>query len=91
MPDRVYVRVTSDFDPTGYMLPCTITWPDGRVFRIDSIRDFRPAASLEEGRRGDCYTVIIQGEEKRLFFERSSLPGGGRLGRWWVERAARSM
>ena len=90
-PTRVYVKVNSDFDATGAVTPKAIIWADGRVFRIDSIRDFRPAASLEEGRRGDCYTVIIQGEEKRLFFERSSLPGGGRLGRWWVERTARSM
>ena len=26
--ERVYVKVTSDFDATGYMLPRTIIWHD---------------------------------------------------------------
>ena len=82
MPDRVYVRVTSDFDPTGYMLPRTITWPDGRVFRIEDVRSFRPA---EPGSFLDCYTVVIHGKEKTLFFERSSVRSACRLGRWYVE------
>lgn len=81
---RIYVKVTSDFDATGYMQPRCITWEDGRVFQIDQIRDFRPASDAERTR--DCYTVIIKGEEKHLFFERIDPLFPNRLGRWFVER-----
>ena len=82
MPDRVYVQVTSDFDPTGYMLPRAITWPDGRVFRIEDVRAFRPAG---DSRSLDCYTVVIRGKERRLFFERAGEHFPCRVGRWYVE------
>ena len=42
-PQRVYVKVNSDFDATGYMQPRAIIWEDGRTFRIDAVKDFRPA------------------------------------------------
>lgn len=84
-PQRVYVKVNSDFDATGAVTPRAITWSDGRVFRIEAVRDFRPASTLEKDRDGDCYTVLIHGEEKHLFFRRTSALFGGRVGRWWVE------
>lgn len=90
-PTRVYVKVNSDFDSTGAVTPKAIIWSDGRVFKIDTIRDFRPASTLGEGRTGDCYTVVIQGEEKQLFFERTNIMYGSRLGRWWVERTAQTV
>ena len=43
---------------------------------------------MEGGRTGDCYTVMIRGEEKRLYFERTRDTFGSRLGRWWVECSA---
>ena len=82
VPDRVYVQVTSDFDPTGYMQPRSITWPDGRVFRIEDVRSFRPAGKSQTL---DCYTVIIRGKERRLYFERSGDHFACRFGRWYVE------
>ena len=84
-PERVYVKVTSDFDSTGSVTPRAITWKDGRVFRIDAVRDFRPASTMRVGASGDCYTVVIQGEEKHLFFQRTDSNEKCRLGRWWVE------
>ena len=36
--------------------------------------------------RGDCYTVVIRGEEKHLFFERVDPLFSGRVGRWFVEK-----
>ena len=63
---KVYVKVTSEFDSTGYMEPRTITWKDGRVFRIEGVKDFRPATSIEKSLSGDCYTVVIKGEMKHL-------------------------
>ena len=82
---RVYVKVNSDFDSTGFMQPCSITWKDGRVFKIEAVKDFRPASSLEANLPGDCYTVQIKGELRHLFFERSHDRFATHFGRWWVE------
>ena len=89
--ERIYVKVASEFDSTGYMQPLEIIWKDGRVFKIESIKDFRPASSLAEHLPGDCYTVVIKGEVKHLFFERTDPLYSGRFGRWFVEspRAAK--
>ena len=90
-PVRVYVKVTSDFDSTGAMTPKSITWKDGRTFKIDSVRDYRPASTLGPGRTGDCYTVMIHGEEKDLFFQKIEERYDSRVGRWWVEVADRTL
>ena len=87
-PQRVYVKVTSEFDATGYMQPRAITWADGRTFAIDAVRDFRPAGTLGCDCRGDCYTVVIRGEEKHLFFERVDPLFSGRVGRWFAAAMA---
>lgn len=84
--ERVYVKVTSDFDSTGYMQPKSITWEDGRTFPIDAVRDFRPAGSANNDFSGDCFTVLIQGQEKHLFFEHIDRRFSGRIGRWFVEK-----
>ena len=86
-PERIYVKVASEFDATGYMLPTSITWADGRTFPIDTVRDFRPAGTADNCANGACFTVLIQGHEKHLFFEHIDPRFTGRLGRWYVERA----
>ena len=78
--ERVYVKVSSDFDSTGYMQPTSITWSDGRTFPIEKVRDFRPAGTADNGYSGDCFTVLIQGQEKHLFFEHLDPRFNGRLG-----------
>ena len=85
MANRIYVKVNSDFDNTGFMQPRSITWRDGRVFQIDEIRDFRPASSVDQRLRGDCYTVVIRGETRHLFFERGDARFASSFGRWFVE------
>lgn len=82
---KIYVKVTTDFDSTGYMSPRTIIWHDGRTFQIDEVRDFKPAANPESAFRKDCYTIVIKGKEKHLFFERSDSDFRSRIGRWFVE------
>ena len=82
---RVYVKVDACFDNTGFMQPRIITWPDGRVFAVDSVKDFRPASTVGVSLSGDCYTVMIRGQEKHLFFERSDPLFPSRIGRWFVE------
>ncbi len=86
--EKIYVKVNSDFDPTGYMQPRAITWNDGRTFQIEQVKDFRPAVESEKRRKSDCYTVMIRGEEKHLFFERTDPIFASRFGRWFVERPA---
>lgn len=87
-PRRVYVKVNSDFDATGSVTPRSIIWDDGRIFKIDAVRDYRPASTLGRGCVGSCYTVIIRGEERQLFFEKTNDYYANRVGRWWVERTA---
>lgn len=83
--ERIYVSVASCFDATGYMQPVSITWSDGRTFPIECVRDYRPAdPSSASG--SDCYTVVIHGQEKHLFFERTDPLFRGRVGRWFVEK-----
>lgn len=84
-PEKVYVKVNSDFDSTGYMQPKSITWTDGRTFRIDEVKDYRPASVYRQGQEGACYTVIIRGEEKHLFFEWTHSSFSSRVARWYVE------
>ena len=84
--ERVYVRVNSDFDSTGYMQPRSITWTDGRTFTIDAVKDFRPA-SVYRGGSGACYTVMIRGVEKHLYFEWTDSSFSSRIARWYVETA----
>ena len=87
MPERIYVNVNSDFDKTGYVMPRSITWEDGRTFRIEAVRDFRPASVYRKGMQGDCYTVVIRGEVKHLFFEKAGEMFATRVGRWFVEKS----
>lgn len=68
----------------AYRIPPIIVVCD--VFAIDAVRDFRPAGTLGCDCRGDCYTVVIRGEEKHLFFERVDPLFSGRVGRWFVEK-----
>ena len=78
---RVYVGVNTHFDSTGFMLPTAIVWTDGRTFPIESVRDYRPADDSTA-----CYTVLVRGQETRLFFERTDPSVTNRGGRWWVQR-----
>ena len=86
MPERIYVSVNTDFDSTGFMQPRTITWKDGRTFRIEAVRDYRPASSYRKGMQGDCYTIMIKGETRHLFFEKAMDRITTRIGRWFVEK-----
>ncbi len=82
---RIYVSVNSDFDATGHVNPRSITWADGRVFVIERVQDFRPASTVGLQLAGDCYTVVIRGHLKHLYFEHTDGRFCDRLGRWFVE------
>ena len=74
------------FDADGNILPTEITWEDGRKYRIDRVTKIRQAAAMRSGGQGDRYTVMINGRESYLYFERSADLTGPNLGRWFVER-----
>ena len=80
-PERVYVNVVLSVDSTGFMKPSAIKWTDGRTFDIERIRDFRPASAAGNDINGDCYTVVIKGQDRYLFFEEANPHFSGRPGR----------
>lgn len=86
---RVYVKVDSRFDETGMMIPISLIWTNGKIYKIDGIKDFRPARSaIGANLPGDCYTVIIGGQEKHLFFQKTDPRFSSTVGRWFVESNA---
>ena len=87
MQKRCALGVNSDFDATGYMQPRSITWADGRTFQIEAVKDYRPAACYRQGAEGSCYTVMIKGQERHLFFEWTNSSFASRVARWDVEAA----
>jgi hypothetical protein len=87
-PIKTYVRVDVVFDEDGRMLPRALVWEDGHRYEIDKVKLIRPAAAERAGSGGDRYTIVVEGKEKYLFFERSTELMGNQLGRWFVERKA---
>jgi hypothetical protein len=83
---KVYVNVLAEFALDGQMLPRRLTWEDGAKYKIDKIINICQAAAMKSGGQGDRYTVMIQGQQSYLFFERTGNIGGNNIGRWFVER-----
>ena len=83
---KVYVPVRASFDAEGNILPTEIIWEDGRRFEIDRVTKVRQAAAMRSGGQGDRYTIMVNGRESYLYFERSTNLSGPNLGRWFVER-----
>jgi hypothetical protein len=81
---KVYVPVNATFDADGRMVPTDLFF-DGRRYQIDKVLDIRQAAAKKAGGQGDRYTVRINGQQSYLFFERSTEPYRGNIGRWFVE------
>lgn len=69
MPKKVFVATIVKFDVDGNISPLSITWEDGKIYKIDRITDVRRAASLKAGGMGWRYTCIIQSKEKYLFYD----------------------
>lgn len=80
---RRYVTVLSCYDPSGMQMPKAVTWQNDRVYAIDRVVDFHPAGGRDRA-SSDCYTVLIRGQERKLYFERLSPMFRSRVGRWYV-------
>ena len=85
---KVYVAVKAYFREDGTLIPFELTWEDGHTYAIDKVTDIRQAAAMRAGGQGDRYTIIVNGKQSYLFFERSTNLTGNNLGRWFVERKA---
>ena len=84
--NKVYVRVNVSFTPEGEMIPQSITWTDGRVYKIDGLLGVRLKQTMKNPTDGDRYTVQVHDQRCYLFFERSSELMGTNVGRWYTER-----
>lgn len=83
---KVYVPVSVAFDALGRMFPRRLVWEDGTCYDIDKVIDIRQASAMKAGGQGDRYTIMIDGQQSFLFFERSTNLTGNTIGRWFVER-----
>ena len=83
---KVYVEVNASFGEDGQMYPKSLVWEDGTRYIIDKVTDIRQAAAMKAGGQGDRYTIIINGKQSYLFFERSTNIFGNVIGRWFVAR-----
>lgn len=81
---RQYIKVTSEFDATGYMQPKSITRENGKIYEIEKITDFRPAKDFGLSYNCDCFIVMIQGKSLPLFFEKTNPNFRSLVGRWFI-------
>ncbi len=72
---RTFVQVDSERTESGEVLPGTVTWPDGRSWRIDRV--LHSCASPDGEYEGIRYTVIIGRAERYIY----------RAGRAWYVMA----
>ena len=76
MCKKVYVEVFAKFEKDGNIIPISILWQDGTIYKLDKITNICVAASLKAGGSGIRYTCIIKGVQTYLFLEKD---------RWFVE------
>ena len=88
MNAKVYVAVKASFREDGMLIPFELTWEDGHIYVIDKVIDIRQAAAMKAGGQGDRYTIMVNGRQSYLFFERNTNLTGNNIGRWFVERKA---
>ncbi|NLC72225.1 MAG: hypothetical protein GX684_00410 [Ruminococcaceae bacterium] len=86
---KQYVEVRAAFREDGLIIPTEIIWEDGARYEIDRVARLQRAHSRKVGGQGDRYTVIINGQERYLFFERNPDIAGSNIGRWFVESICR--
>ena len=85
---KVYVQVLVEFTEEGLMLPRTIVWEDGEKFKVDRVLDIKQATAMRCGGQGDRYTIVVNGQQSYIYFERNASLMGNNIGRWFVERRA---
>lgn len=67
---KQYIDVDVAISASGQMLPRIIHWTDGRKYTISKVKAIVPSPALKAGGQGDRYTVMLENQERYLFFER---------------------
>ena len=73
---KVFVDVNANFKADGTIIPLSIKWEDGTVYRIDQVLKVCRAASLKAGGAGIRYTSRIGNNITNIFLEENA---------WFVE------
>ena len=77
---KVYVAITSYTDVDGISKPVELEWTNGARYSISKVIDKRIAPPVHVGSSPTVrYTVLIQGHEKVLYYEKFS-------NKWFVEK-----
>ena len=66
---KLYVDVIAEFTKDGKLRPLWLIWEDGRKYEIDRIKSCQRAASRKAGGVGLRYTIMVQGQERYLYYE----------------------
>ena len=83
---KQYIDVDVAISASGQMLPRIIHWTDGRKYTISKVKAIVPSPTLKAGGQGDRYTVMLENQERYLFFERpTDSDDASMVGRWFVE------
>ncbi len=79
-PGKRYLDVEALFQADGEIIPVSFLWEneDGSVkrYEIDRILGHCRRASMKAGGVGECYTVMVRGEERNMYLE---------MNRWFIE------
>lgn len=95
---RIYLTVISNCDPTGYVRPLAFFWTDGKLYPIDGVADCQPVSGFSK--TGSlllsqkailCYTILVRGKERKLYYERGNPAFGSISGRWFVRKEVRDL
>ena len=83
---KQYVDVDVEISSSGRMLPRILHWSDGRKYEIAKVKAVVPAPARKAGGQGDRYTIVVENQERYLFFERpTDNDDSAMIGRWFVE------
>lgn len=75
---KVNVETVVRFGREGGLRPLWIIWEDGRKYEVDRVKRVERAPSEAGSVLPVRYTCIVEGKEKRLFFEPDRMA-------WFVE------
>ena len=79
MYEKIYVGLIVEFLRDGGMRPRELLWHDGKRFIIDRVKFIEKAPCKTGGILTTRYTILIGGEERLLFYEKSKE-------KWFIER-----
>ena len=83
---KQYVHVDVAIGTSGHMIPKVLHWSDGRKYEITKVKAVVPAPARKADGQGDRFTIVVENQERYLFFERpTDTDDASMIGRWFVE------